>query len=51
MPLQSYSCSVCGAKAPKELLKHGKYSERIQWLRRHYKRRHPQKFKEWNRRK
>jgi len=40
MPLKQFKCSVCGASAPSELLKHGKFKERMNWLRRHYKRKH-----------
>lgn len=49
-PLESYGCSVCGRQAPKELREHGKYRERMAWLRRHYGRRHPYIFKWWYRR-
>lgn len=47
MVLSQFKCSICGASAPKELLKHGKFSERMAWLRGHYKRKHPEAFKRW----
>jgi len=47
MPLKQFKCSICGASAPKEYLKEGKFEERMRWLRHHYKRKHPKKFKEW----
>lgn len=40
-PLRQFCCSICGACAPKKYLPHGKFEERISWLRRHYKTRHP----------
>lgn len=45
MPLASFNCSICGAKAPKAYLQHGKFKERMRWLRGHYKRKHPTAFK------
>jgi len=41
-PLRQFRCSVCGAYAPKKVLPHGKFEERMRWLRSHYKRSHPQ---------
>jgi hypothetical protein len=49
MPLKKFECSICGAKAPKSLLEHGKFKERMEWLRNHYKKKHPRKFKRWGR--
>jgi hypothetical protein len=45
MPLKSFKCSVCGACAPKEYLEHGRVEKRLSWLRHHYKRKHPAKFR------
>lgn len=47
MPYKSFGCSICGKQAPKELRRDGKSEERWSWLRRHYKRHHPGKFKGW----
>lgn len=47
MPYKTFGCSVCHLQAPKELRKHGKSEERWAWLRRHYAKHHPKKFKEW----
>lgn len=47
MPLSSFRCSVCGAKAPEEYLEHGQFSNRMKWLRKHYKKKHPRLFKQW----
>jgi len=47
MPLKTFGCSICGKQAPKKIREHGKFAERIDWLRRHYKRFHPRKFREW----
>jgi len=44
MPLQSFGCSICGEQAPIELRQHGKFKERMKWLREHYKKHHPQAF-------
>ena len=38
MPLKSFTCKICGAKCPKEYLAHGKFKERMEWLRSHRKR-------------
>lgn len=46
MPLRSFRCSICGASAPKKYLKHGQFGNRMSWLRKHYKRYHPRKFRE-----
>jgi hypothetical protein len=48
-PLKSFRCSICGKQAPKTLRAEGKSEKRWGWLRRHYKRYHPRKFKEWYR--
>ena len=45
VPLKSFGCSICGAQAPKEYLKEGKFEQRMAWLRRHYSKKHPRKFK------
>lgn len=44
-PLKQFKCSICGASCPKEYLAHSKFSERMTWLRRHYKRNHPRAFR------
>jgi len=44
MPLKSFNCSICGAKCPSAYLRHGHMSDRMKWLRRHYKRKHPREF-------
>lgn len=46
-PLKSFGCSICGRQAPIALRADGKSEERWGWLRGHYKRKHPRKFKEW----
>ena len=46
MPLKSFGCSICGRQAPTEYRQDGKFKERMSWLRRHYKRFHPKKFRE-----
>jgi hypothetical protein len=38
---------MCGAKAPVKYLRHGQFKNRMEWLRGHYKKHHPKKFKEW----
>lgn len=40
-PISKYCCSQCGECAPEELLEEGRFLDRISWLRRHYKERHP----------
>lgn len=45
MPLAHFRCSVCRANCPKEYLKEGKFKERMDWLRDHYKKKHPGTFK------
>jgi len=45
MPLKSFCCSVCGRCAPRKYLAHGQFGNRMRWLRRHYKRHHPKKFR------
>lgn len=47
MPLEKFCCSVCGKCAPKKYLEHGQFSSRMRWLREHYKKEHPRKFKQW----
>lgn len=44
-PLKSYGCAKCGKQAPTKLRADGKFEERFQWLRRHYKKNHPVLFK------
>jgi hypothetical protein len=41
----SLKCSKCGKSAPTELRKHGKFPERMAWVRKHYKKAHPREFK------
>ena len=41
MPLKKFECSICGAKCPKKYLADGKFAERMRWLWRHRKRKHP----------
>ena len=41
MPLTKFTCSICGKGAPKKLLEHGKFQERMDWLRRHRAKYHP----------
>lgn len=40
-PLRKFCCRQCGECAPKELLAEGRFSDRICWLREHYKEKHP----------
>lgn len=49
MPYKTFGCSICGKQAPRALRADGKSEERWSWLRRHYKKNHPRKFKEWYR--
>lgn len=46
MPYKTFGCSICGKQAPIELRKHGTFEERMSWVRNHYKKYHPKKFKE-----
>ena len=46
MPLKSYGCSICERQAPKRLRADGEFEGRMKWLRRHYKRFHPRKFRQ-----
>lgn len=46
MPYKTWGCSICGKQAPIKLREHGKFKERMGWLRRHYKKYHPTKFRE-----
>lgn len=41
MPLKSFGCKICGKQAPKRLREHGTFSERMEWLWGHRKRKHP----------
>jgi hypothetical protein len=43
--LKSWACSICGMQAPKELREHGKFNDRMRWLRGHYKLYHPDEFR------
>lgn len=45
MPLKSFGCSICGAQAPKKYRAHGKFAERMRWLWRHRKSKHPSAHK------
>lgn len=45
MPLRQFCCSICGRCAPRKYLRHGQFANRMRWLRRHYKRYHPAKFR------
>ena len=45
MPLKKFECGICGAKAPKRLLEHSKFKDRMAWLRRHRKAKHPGAFR------
>jgi len=45
VPLKSFVCSICGAQAPKKLREHGKFSERMKWLRDHRAKKHPMAHK------
>lgn len=42
-----FRCSVCGASAPKDVLRHGQLEGRMTWLRKHYQKKHPVKFQGW----
>ena len=44
-PLRYFRCSICGTSAPKSLLPHSKFTERMSWLRRHYRSKHPVEFR------
>lgn len=46
-PLRSFRCSVCGIGVPKSLLPHSKFTERMSWLRSHYRVHHPVEFRGW----
>jgi len=41
MPLSRFCCSLCGKCAPKKYLAHGKFEQRMEWLRKHRKKYHP----------
>ena len=43
-PPKKFCCRICGACAPADLLEGGKFFERIEWLREHYKVVHPGKW-------
>jgi hypothetical protein len=38
---KQFCCRLCGACAPPELLKEGRFFDRMDWLRQHYKEKHP----------
>jgi len=38
---KKFCCRLCGACAPEELLKEGRFFDRMAWLRQHYKEKHP----------
>ena len=40
-PISKYCCSQCGKCAPEDLLEEGRFLDRINWLRRHYDKKHP----------
>ena len=44
MPYATWGCSICGKQAPLELRRHGKFAERMAWLRRHRAKYHPRLF-------
>jgi len=44
VPYKTWGCSICGTQAPKSLRSHGNFSERMKWLREHYKLHHPDEF-------
>jgi hypothetical protein len=50
MPYKSYGCSRCKKQSPLKLREHGTFKERMDWLRDHYKRKHPAEFKRWGNR-
>jgi hypothetical protein len=41
---KKFCCSICGACAPEELLPKGRFFDRMNWLRHHYKVEHPGKW-------
>ena len=45
MPYRTWGCSICGKQAPKKLREHGKFAERMDWLRKHRKKHHPVAFR------
>jgi len=40
-PPKKFCCRVCGKCVPPELLKEGRFLDRMTWLRQHYKEKHP----------
>jgi len=40
-PPKKFCCHICGACAPAELLKGGRFFDRMDWLRKHYAQEHP----------
>lgn len=46
MPLKRFRCSICGARARKELLQDDMFEKRMRWLWRHRKRKHPKAHRE-----
>jgi len=45
MPISKFTCRLCGARAPKKYLKHSQFPQRMAWLRRHRKAKHPKAHK------
>jgi len=45
MPLESFGCRICGKQAPQRLREDGMFEERMAWLRRHRKKKHPAAFR------
>lgn len=45
-PLKQFCCQICGTCAPKKLLYHGQFEDRMSWLRNHYKSEHPAAFRQ-----
>lgn len=44
-PLRHFRCRICKAAVPERLLAHSKFEERMSWLRRHYREKHPVEFR------
>lgn len=42
---KTFKCSKCGKSAPVKLREHGKFAERMNWVREHYGKYHPKEFK------
>ncbi len=45
-PLSRFCCSQCGRCAPRALLAHGQFENRMSWLRHHYKNYHQSAFRQ-----